>query len=299
MDYQYDFHARWLDAAVPGFSTPDPLSERHYNENPYAYCGLDPVNRIDPLGLDWFGYEDGRGVWYDYFPGWTQLTVNNKAFMVGNKKYNIYGGKSVSFTYDKIEYYGDAKGELFIVKDIPEITARPSNSYMLYGFAASGNSGSYYDDSEEGGESSNPFTLLDAAGGVLTLEGGYNSFFHNHTTYKTTKGITKNIYKPNGAVRSARAAKFASTSKIVKGAGVVGTAFMTGVAGYNIVNSLNNGSAVSGKDVADFSVGAVGLGTSVLVAVGLVSNPIGWVIGGGVTLYSIGSFAYDLITTDW
>jgi len=70
---------------------------------------------------------------------------------------------------------------------------------------------------------SNPFTLLDAAGGLLTLEDGYNNFFHNHKTYTTTKGVTKNIYKANGAVRSARAAKFATTSKFIKGAGVAGT----------------------------------------------------------------------------
>jgi hypothetical protein len=86
---------------------------------------------------------------------------------------------------------------------------------------------------------------------------------------------------------------------VSKGAGVASTALMTGVAGYNIYNSLNNGAAVNRKDVADLSVGVVGLGTAALVTFGIVSNPVGWVIGGGVALYSLGSLAYDLFSSNW
>jgi hypothetical protein len=50
----YDFHARWMDNAVPGFISPDPLAENHYYESPYAYCGGNPVSRTDPRGLDWY-----------------------------------------------------------------------------------------------------------------------------------------------------------------------------------------------------------------------------------------------------
>lgn len=71
-------------------------------------------------------------------------------------------------------------------------------------------------------------------GAALTGEDIYSSFFHNHTTYLTTKGIEKNIYKPNGQVRSARAQQFARTSKILKTTGIGGTALMTGTGVYNI-----------------------------------------------------------------
>jgi len=37
---------------VPGFTTPDPLAETHTWESPYVYCGGDPVNRMDPTGLE-------------------------------------------------------------------------------------------------------------------------------------------------------------------------------------------------------------------------------------------------------
>jgi RHS repeat-associated protein len=33
--------------------TPDPLAEKHYDISPYAYCAGNPMNRIDPDGMDW------------------------------------------------------------------------------------------------------------------------------------------------------------------------------------------------------------------------------------------------------
>ena len=49
---EYDFSARWYDHTVLGFTTPDPLAENHCSESPYSYCGANPVNRIDPTGLE-------------------------------------------------------------------------------------------------------------------------------------------------------------------------------------------------------------------------------------------------------
>lgn len=46
--------------------------------------------------------------------------------------------------------------------------------------------------------------------------------------------------------------------------------------------------------MVDLSVGLVGLGSTTLVAVGIISNPIGWGIGLGVTIYGAGRLAYDL-----
>jgi len=93
-----------------------------------------------------------------------------------------------------------------------------------------------------------------AAGATLTAEDLYNNFGHNHNTYTTTKGLTKNIYKPNGAVRSARAAQFAKLSTTLKVLGNLGTALMVATSSYNIASG--NG---TGLDYADATVGAVGL----------------------------------------
>ena len=47
-----DYGARWQDPAIGRFSTIDPHSEKYYNISPYAYCGNNPVNAYDEMGLD-------------------------------------------------------------------------------------------------------------------------------------------------------------------------------------------------------------------------------------------------------
>ncbi|MDE6099087.1 MAG: hypothetical protein K2G24_09390 [Muribaculaceae bacterium] len=47
-----DYHARWRPTALPLFTTPDPMCEKTYPISLYAYCGGDPVNRVDPTGED-------------------------------------------------------------------------------------------------------------------------------------------------------------------------------------------------------------------------------------------------------
>lgn len=49
------------------------------------------------------------------------------------------------------------------------------------------------------------------------------------------------------------------------------------------------------RDFLDTTVGIVGLGTTGLVALGLVSNPVGWAIGIGVLAYGAGTLIYDSV----
>ena len=52
----YDFGARWYDVAgVPMWTSMDPMAEDNYSVTPYSYCNGDPVNRIDPDGMEWIG----------------------------------------------------------------------------------------------------------------------------------------------------------------------------------------------------------------------------------------------------
>jgi RHS repeat-associated protein len=60
---QHDFHFRWYDQVLGRFTTMDPLSEQDYATSPYAYCGNDPINRIDPWGLAY--YQRGSSVFWD------------------------------------------------------------------------------------------------------------------------------------------------------------------------------------------------------------------------------------------
>ncbi len=120
---------------------------------------------------------------------------------------------------------------------------------------------------------------------VLTAEDVYNNFYHNHKTYTTTKGVVKNIYKPNGAVRSARAGQFANISTTVKIAGTAGSALMSAQAGTKIYNGNANI-----FDYSDFSVGTAGVASG-FAELGGYSIPY---VGEFVALYSWGRLWFDL-----
>lgn len=46
----YDYGARNYDAALGMFTSMDPLCEKYYHISPYAYCGGNPVSRVDING---------------------------------------------------------------------------------------------------------------------------------------------------------------------------------------------------------------------------------------------------------
>ena len=55
----YDFLARTYDPILARFTTMDPLCEKYYSISPYAYCGNNPVNLIDPTGKEVYYAQDG------------------------------------------------------------------------------------------------------------------------------------------------------------------------------------------------------------------------------------------------
>ena len=50
----YDFSARMYSPSLSRFTTMDPLLEKYYSISPYAYCANNPVNFVDPEGMDWY-----------------------------------------------------------------------------------------------------------------------------------------------------------------------------------------------------------------------------------------------------
>ncbi len=56
---QYDFGARRRGTGLPVWTARDPLAEKHYNISPYVYCANNPINLIDPDGMDWYKDKDG------------------------------------------------------------------------------------------------------------------------------------------------------------------------------------------------------------------------------------------------
>ena len=48
----YDYGARFYDPLLPTWDRIDPLCEKYYHVSPYAYCGNNPVNKVDIEGTD-------------------------------------------------------------------------------------------------------------------------------------------------------------------------------------------------------------------------------------------------------
>ena len=57
-----DFGARMYDAKLVRWNTYDPMAEKYYGINPYAYCNGDPVSFVDPSGMEGIKYVDEEGV---------------------------------------------------------------------------------------------------------------------------------------------------------------------------------------------------------------------------------------------
>ena len=106
----YDFEARHYDPVVPRFTTIDPMAEKNSSVSPYSYCGGNPINRVDPTGMDeWEINKRGEIVnrikttEHDafYIVNKNKDGIYEREYSVdnkGNKKYN-----SISFKYGTIE----------------------------------------------------------------------------------------------------------------------------------------------------------------------------------------------------
>ncbi|MDR0541833.1 MAG: hypothetical protein LBH19_06435 [Dysgonamonadaceae bacterium] len=108
----YDYGARGLHAAKMRFDTMDPLAEKYPEISPYAYCGNNPVNRIDPTGMDWYTDYDGT---YHY---------SGLEDFINRNKYSVKENLPIT---DKFEYiaswsYVILKDTSYLIENInPEI----------------------------------------------------------------------------------------------------------------------------------------------------------------------------------
>ncbi|MCM1293405.1 MAG: hypothetical protein NC111_03930, partial [Bacteroides sp.] len=68
----YDFEARYQNPVLPHFTTPDPLATDYHLISPYTYCAADPINLIDPSGMNIYSV--------DSLGNYTMIQVTNDDF---------------------------------------------------------------------------------------------------------------------------------------------------------------------------------------------------------------------------
>ncbi len=92
---RYDFHARQYDPALGLFDRPDPMAITTPDITPYSYCNGNPINFVDPLGMDTLHVSYNGGKWIMNDP---VLSEGDDVFIVTN------GDKTHTFTFSEGEY---------------------------------------------------------------------------------------------------------------------------------------------------------------------------------------------------
>ncbi len=65
----HDNTARWHDAILGRFTTPDPKSADYSSFSPYTHCAANPLRFTDPTGMDIYKVYDGNtGNYTNYYP---------------------------------------------------------------------------------------------------------------------------------------------------------------------------------------------------------------------------------------
>ena len=103
----YDYVARQYDPVYGRFTSIDPLCEKYPYLSPYAYCGNNPMNAIDPDGRDYWVIKDEREkritIKANYYAMTSDMKELNKALDFWNGLTYEADGYKVNFELKAIE----------------------------------------------------------------------------------------------------------------------------------------------------------------------------------------------------
>jgi len=118
----YDYGARGYYAATGRFTSVDPLAEKHYDMSPYAYCGGNPVNRIDPDGRDWYMNEKTGALYYNKNQSDKSITYKKQQYTkVGENDMMGKMGKTTEKNYNSKDSQRLANKNGFNINPMQEV----------------------------------------------------------------------------------------------------------------------------------------------------------------------------------
>ena len=81
----FDYGARMYDPATARWLSPDPLAEQYRSLSPYSFCAGNPINYVDPDGMDiWSINRSGEINWIESSEEHRLYSLNNNGTMSSN-----------------------------------------------------------------------------------------------------------------------------------------------------------------------------------------------------------------------
>ena len=103
----YDYGARQYDPTLGRWDRMDPLCEKYYSVSPYAYCGNNPMNAVDPDGRE---VRDGTGP-YSKENEQLKLLAKNLAYHNDPNSIMIVAHGTDDYSYINIQTYNLQTGK--------------------------------------------------------------------------------------------------------------------------------------------------------------------------------------------
>ena len=91
----YDFGARMYSPSNTRWMSMDPLAEKYYHVSPYVYCASNPLNIVDPDGMQWYLCTHYNGITtYKYYEGEMPEEEKSKYRNVEDKGYYFFDNEN-------------------------------------------------------------------------------------------------------------------------------------------------------------------------------------------------------------